>query len=226
MTVGWMFCSIRSSAFFSNSPARITAVVVPSPASSSWVFATSTSIFAAGCSMSISFRIVTPSFVMTTSPRLSTSILSMPLGPRVDRTASATAFAAAMLLNCAPLPRSRRVPSLRTKICVPAGIMVVPPNMGFGVTPMLVLLYESIVGQGTSQTGHVLVAHNSLSEEAVGRPMKTLLLELADAVQHAVAAIEGDPAEIVGHGADGAPSARIDRVAEQAVFRVLEYEGA
>lgn len=56
--------------------------------------------------------------------------------------------------------------------------------------------------------------------------MKALLLELADAVQHAVAAIPGDPAEVVGRGADGAPSARIDRIAEQAVFQVLEYEGA
>ena len=35
----------------------------PVAASWSWVFATSTSIFAAGCSTSISFRIVTPSFV-------------------------------------------------------------------------------------------------------------------------------------------------------------------
>src|SRR6059036_1023730 len=120
ITVGWMFWSIRSSAFLSSSPAKMTAVVVPSPASSSWVFATSTSIFAAGCSMSISLRIVTPSFVMTTSPRLSTSILYIPRGPKVERTASATAFAAAMLLNCAPLPRSRRVPSFRTNIGVPA----------------------------------------------------------------------------------------------------------
>lgn len=56
--------------------------------------------------------------------------------------------------------------------------------------------------------------------------MKGLLLELADAVQHAISEIQGDPAEVVGRGADGAPSARIDRVAEQAVLRVLDYEGA
>ena len=56
--------------------------------------------------------------------------------------------------------------------------------------------------------------------------MKGLLLELADAVQHAIAEIQGDPAEVVGRGADGAPSARIDRVAEEAVLRVLDYEGA
>jgi len=56
--------------------------------------------------------------------------------------------------------------------------------------------------------------------------MKGLLLELADAVQHAVAAFEGDPAEVVGQGADGAPSTRIDRLAEETVLRVLDYEGA
>ena len=62
--------------------------------------------------------------------------------------------------------------------------------------------------------------HTSISRKALSRPMKGLLLELADSVQHAVDAIEGNPAEIVGRGADGAPSARIDRVAEQTVLRV------
>jgi fructose-1,6-bisphosphatase/inositol monophosphatase family enzyme len=52
-----------------------------------------------------------------------------------------------------------------------------------------------------------------------------MLLELADAVQRAVAQIAEDPAEVLGRGADGAPSLRIDRVAEEAVLRVLEYEG-
>jgi len=56
--------------------------------------------------------------------------------------------------------------------------------------------------------------------------MKGLLLELAEAVQHAVEAIKGDPAEVVGRGADGAPSTRIDRVAEETVLQVLDYEGA
>ena len=56
--------------------------------------------------------------------------------------------------------------------------------------------------------------------------MKGLLLQLADAVQHAIAEIVEDPAEVLGQGADGAPSTRIDRVAEAAVLRVLDYEGA
>ncbi|HVG36455.1 MAG TPA: inositol monophosphatase family protein, partial [Thermoplasmata archaeon] len=56
--------------------------------------------------------------------------------------------------------------------------------------------------------------------------MKELLLELAEAVQHAVAELVEDPSEVVGRGADGAPSARIDRVAEAAVLRVLDYEDA
>lgn len=56
--------------------------------------------------------------------------------------------------------------------------------------------------------------------------MKGLLLELADAVQKAVDQMAEDRGEVVGRGADGAPSHRIDRVAEEAVLRILEYEGA
>lgn len=56
--------------------------------------------------------------------------------------------------------------------------------------------------------------------------MKALLLGLADAVQQAVGQLSGDPGEVVGRGADGGPSTRIDRIAEAAVLRVLEYEGA
>ncbi len=59
-----------------------------------------------------------------------------------------------------------------------------------------------------------------------GRPVKGLLLEAAEAVQHAVEAMTGNPAEVLGRGADGGPSARIDRVAEEAVLRVLDYEEA
>jgi len=56
--------------------------------------------------------------------------------------------------------------------------------------------------------------------------VKGLLLEAAEAVQHAVEAMTGNPAEVLGRGADGGPSARIDRVAEEAVLRVLDYEEA
>src|SRR4030042_115151 len=84
--------------------------VVPSPTILSWVLATSTIIFAAGCSMCISSSMVAPSLVMTTSPRVSTSILSMPLGPSVVLTASATALAAAMVDLWASLPLLLNVP--------------------------------------------------------------------------------------------------------------------
>ncbi len=53
---------------------------------------------------------------MTTSPIESTSILSIPFGPSVERTESATALAAAMLFDWALRPRVRCVPSLRMKI--------------------------------------------------------------------------------------------------------------
>lgn len=56
--------------------------------------------------------------------------------------------------------------------------------------------------------------------------MKTLLVALAEAVQRAIDSLEGDPAEILGRGADGAPSRRIDRVAEEAVLRTLDSHGA
>lgn len=56
--------------------------------------------------------------------------------------------------------------------------------------------------------------------------MKDLLLKLADAVQAAVRDIATDPGEVLGRGADGAPTTRIDRVAEDAVLRVLDNEDA
>jgi len=115
----------------SSSPAKTTAVVVPSPTSASWVLAISTIILAAGCSMSISLRIVTPSLVMTTSPRVSTIILSMPLGPRVVRTAPATALAAMMFDLCASRPAVLWLPSLRMSTGVPPNCpaaILFPPN--------------------------------------------------------------------------------------------------
>jgi fructose-1,6-bisphosphatase/inositol monophosphatase family enzyme len=114
--------------------------------------------------------------------------------------------------------------------------MEISPNMGFGKSPMLRLLYKSSdrwtrvppasTGQEEPPREFESQDDSSIRRTAVGPPVKALLLEMADAVQHAVEAMEGDPAEIVGRGADGAPSARIDRTAEQAVLRVLEYEGA
>ena len=56
--------------------------------------------------------------------------------------------------------------------------------------------------------------------------MKALLADLAVAVQHAVDRLEGDPGEILGRGADGAPSSRLDRVAEAAVLEELEKKRA
>ena len=52
--------------------------------------------------------------------------------------------------------------------------------------------------------------------------MKDLLHGLADAVQGELGRATGDLAEVVGKGADGAPSRRIDAVAERAAFRYLD----
>ena len=152
ITVGWTFCSMRSSLRLSNSPERITAEVVPSKQCCSWVFATSMIILAAGCSMSISLRMVAPSLVMTTSPMESTSILSMPLGPRVERTASATALAAAMLLDWAVRPRVRCVPSFKMKMgACPFPYMVVPSGM---VGEVACALNPTLVQRGRKNTAH------------------------------------------------------------------------
>ncbi len=113
ITEGWMLSSRRSPAFLRSSPAKITAVVVPSPTSSSWVFATSMSIFAAGCWTSISLSTVAPSLVMVMSPRLSMSILSIPLGPRVVLRTSEMTWAAIMLDLRASLSLLRSVPSFK-----------------------------------------------------------------------------------------------------------------
>src|ERR1035441_489240 len=119
-----MFWSRSSSAFLSNSLARTTADVVPSPTMSSWVFAISTIIFAAGCSTSISFRIAAPSFVIVMSPRLSISILSMPRGPKVVFSTSPITRAAIMLFLWASLPLLRVVPSLRMRTGCPEFVVV------------------------------------------------------------------------------------------------------
>ena len=125
MMVGWISWSNKDSDFFNNSPAIITAVVVPSPTSSSWVLATSTNILAAGCSISISFKIVTPSLVTTISPSPSTNILSIPFGPNVVLTVSASTFPAKILFLWASLPTDLFVPSGKIKIgCPPCAIII------------------------------------------------------------------------------------------------------
>ncbi len=111
ITVGWIFLFNNSSALSKSEPAKTTTDVVPSPTSLSTLLVISTIIFAAGCSTSISLRIVAPSFVIVTSPTVSTSILSMPLGPRLDLTISETSFAAVILFRCASLSFVSVLPS-------------------------------------------------------------------------------------------------------------------
>ncbi len=58
-----------------------------------------------------------------------------------------------------------------------------------------------------------------------GRRVKEILHGVADAVQRAVQGFRGDIGKVVGMGADGTPTQRIDAVAEEAVFRYLESKG-
>ena len=64
----------------SNSPANKHTDVVPSPTSSSWDFAISTKILAAGCTISSKDKIVAPSLEIV-APLSAYINLSIPLGP-------------------------------------------------------------------------------------------------------------------------------------------------
>ena len=76
--------------------ARMVAVVVPSPAMSLVLDATSRTIwapmFSSGSFNSISFATVTPSLVMVGPPNFFSRTTLRPFGPRVTRTASASLF--------------------------------------------------------------------------------------------------------------------------------------
>src|ERR1051325_6378160 len=120
---GWTCLLIKSSAFSSKAPAKTTEDVVPSPTSLSTDLATSTIILAAGCSISISFRIVAPSFVIVVSPIVLTSILSMPRGPRQVFTVSATSLAVLILFFCASLPLLSLVPSRKINTGIPPDVV-------------------------------------------------------------------------------------------------------
>ena len=56
--------------------------------------------------------------------------------------------------------------------------------------------------------------------------MKNVLFEIADAVSGAVAGFGGDMGSVTGVGAYGTPTQAIDKVAEDAVLRYLEYNDA
>ena len=68
-----------------------------------WLMLMSTSVLAAGWAISRSFMMVAPSLLMVTLLPSKMS-LSIPRGPRVVRTASATAWHALMLLTSWALP--------------------------------------------------------------------------------------------------------------------------
>lgn len=102
-------------AFFINSPAKMVTVVVPSPTSLSWLFAMSTKILAAACSISKSPKMVAPSFEMVVFLEV-VIILSIPLGPRVVLMMSTTASTALMFDMICPIPYIDSVPSLKRRI--------------------------------------------------------------------------------------------------------------
>lgn len=137
---GWMPSCTSGLTCFKISEATRTTVVVPSPTSASCDCAMSTMVRAAGCTTSSSRIIDAPSFDTvacagphpvwaarpaarrrrarakpTSCPRYTS--LSMPRGPRVVRTTSATAEHALMLLTSCGMPCDVSVPSLSRMIC-------------------------------------------------------------------------------------------------------------
>ena len=80
----------------------------------------STSVFAAGCTISNNFIMVAPSFETVVFPRSSRTSLSSPLGPNVVRTASATAQHALMLDTHCPRPCDESVPCEGAQFAVAA----------------------------------------------------------------------------------------------------------
>ena len=79
-------------------------MVVPSLAERSCDEEASINILAVGCSTLAVSRTVTPSLVTNADPSASTSILSRPLGPSVERIAPARDEAALTLFTNAVLP--------------------------------------------------------------------------------------------------------------------------
>lgn len=86
---------------------------------------------------------------------------------------------------------------------------------------MLTLLYKHIVA-GERAAGGPKV----LRRPALRRVVLDLLAKAADAVERALASV--DPAEwpqVVGMGADGSPTSRVDQVADEAVKAAVEASG-
>ena len=117
-----MICGLTPSSMkpltsFNSWAANRTTLVVPSPTSASCARAISTRVRAAGWTISKSFKIVAPSFVIWASPRSETISLSIPLGPRVLASVSAIARHADMLESSWGFPWDVSVPS-RSKTTV------------------------------------------------------------------------------------------------------------
>ena len=88
--------------------AKTVAVVVPSPATSFVFVATSFTnlapMFSYGSSSSISFAIVTPSFVIKGAPKLLSNTTFLPFGPNVTFTVSANVFTPSSIFFLASSP--------------------------------------------------------------------------------------------------------------------------
>mmetsp|Transcript_40486 Transcript_40486/g.96219 ORF Transcript_40486/g.96219 Transcript_40486/m.96219 type:complete len:272 (-) Transcript_40486:57-872(-) len=126
MVMGWRCWFTRISACLSSSPQSTTTEVVPSPTSSSCTLEMSTRTFAAALSTYSDLRIVAPSFVtVTVSPRpMDCKILSIPFGPSVVFTRSATAIAPTKEAKRAVSPFSSSAPCARIGLDCPKPLAI------------------------------------------------------------------------------------------------------
>ena len=97
--LGWAPSPRCRSACFISSPISSTAVDVPSPVASSTAEAARAIITAVGLWICMSRRSTLPSLVSLTSPAPPTSILIVPLGPRLDFRTAARPLAALMFMK-------------------------------------------------------------------------------------------------------------------------------
>mmetsp|Transcript_40927 Transcript_40927/g.92113 ORF Transcript_40927/g.92113 Transcript_40927/m.92113 type:complete len:270 (+) Transcript_40927:955-1764(+) len=112
MICGWTPSSTKGFTCLRICPAKSTTDVVPSPTSASWDMEMSTSVLAAGWTMSNRRMMVAPSFEMVTRFPSNTS-LSIPRGPSVVRIVSATAWHALIFEMSCGFPCEESVPSRR-----------------------------------------------------------------------------------------------------------------
>src|SRR5271167_2884635 len=147
--------------------ARTVAVVVPSPATSEVLEATSRTIcapmFSSGSFSSISFATVTPSLVVSGEPNFFSITTLRPLGPRVTLTASARTFTPRRIdwRDSSPCRICFAIVfNLLVKSCVSSQWPVVRKSCNRRLTALLLCGDFLVLGGAFQDAEHFLFAHD------------------------------------------------------------------